>query len=198
VRRHHWGWIADNVHPVALVDHDVIELFASRVAAFPESPSLGANTTSVSVIRQDARKLALSSESIDLIVTSPPYVSVIDYARANRLLYLWKGWNMSAERVSEIGARFKRSRQSVVKDYLNEMADCWSEVHRVLKRGSFLAVVIGESKRFPGTAHATLTELSRYLRLVWGPVARTPVRRRISDAAGMDSTEYLAVFVKQC
>jgi DNA modification methylase len=196
VRRHHWGWIADNVRPQMLLDPDVVTLFVSRVVAFPELAIMPPGNTHARIVRQDARHLDQATDSVDLIVTSPPYVSMIDYARANRLLYLWKGWDMDVDRNDEIGARYKRGRKSVVQDYLIEMAACWREAHRVLKPGAYIAVVIGESKRFPGTVGATLTELGQLMRPIWGPVPRTPVRRRLSDAAGSDPVEYLAVFAK--
>src|SRR5262249_33195367 len=84
-RRHHWGWIADNVLPKNLIAHSAVRLFESRMAALPEIVTPW-QTSAALVLQQDARHLALKDASIDLIVTSPPYVGVIDYTRANRLL----------------------------------------------------------------------------------------------------------------
>ena len=197
IRRHHWGWVADNVRPQNLFDVDVVSAFISRVIAFPEESTVRqASNAGAQVIQQDARSLSQASESVDLIVTSPPYVGVIDYARANRLLYLWKNWDMNAERTFEIGARYKRARRLIVEDYLKEMDACWSEAERVLKQGAFIAVVIGESKKFPGTVKKTIGNLETRCQLIWGPTPRTPVRRRVSDAAGLDPVEFLAVFRK--
>lgn len=196
VRRHHWGWIADNVRPQVLANVDVVKLFTIKVLEFPATSTFPSGAIHAEILKQDARQLIQENESIDLIVTSPPYVGVIDYTTANRLLYLWKGWDMRVDRVNEIGARFQRGRRTVVEEYLAEMSLCWNEASRVLRANSYMAVVIGESKKFPGTVEATLDDLGKRLRRIWGPTPRIPARRRISDSAGSDPTEYLAVFLK--
>jgi hypothetical protein len=193
-RRHHWGWVADNVRPKYLFEHDAIGLFESRIAALPES---GAPTIVTGlVLQQDARHLAIRSGSIDLIVTSPPYISVIDYARANQLLYSWMGWLLLDERDKEIGARYKRWRLGAVDEYLGQMQECWYEIDRVLRPGGYCALVLGESRRFAGTAERTLADLSKVMRRVWGPVIRNPSRRRVSDRGANEAVESLHVFQK--
>lgn len=194
-RRHHWGWVADNVHPKRLREHDAIGLFEARLVALSERLPSG-NSANVLVVQQDARALALPANFVDLIVTSPPYISVIDYARANRLFYTWMGWPLDAEREQEIGARFKRRRLQAIDQYLVDMRSCWTEIHRVLRTGAYCAIVIGESRRFPGTVHRTITDLSKLMPIVWGPITRNPSRRRVSDRASNDAVEYLYLFRK--
>jgi hypothetical protein len=130
-------------------------------------------------------------------VTSPPYVGVIDYARANRLAYLWRNWNLDEERKEETGARYKRGRKSLKESYLDEMRICWKEVARVLKPGGFCAVVIGESRAFPGTVEPTLADMSCLLSPAWGVKERRPSRRRVSDRSASDAVEYLMVWRKE-
>lgn len=48
-----------------------------------------ASTSSVNVFQGDARSLALSDESIDLVFTSPPYATALDYPRAHFLAVAW-------------------------------------------------------------------------------------------------------------
>lgn len=196
IRRHHWGWIADNVLPVASVKHDAISAFQERLIDLPVwTAGLPAEREIFpAVIQQDARRMALAASSVDLIVTSPPYVGMIDYSRANRLLYLWKGWDLDSDRNSEIGARYKRSRREVKEEYLKEMAQCWAEFSRVLRPGGFCAVVIGESRRFPGAVDHTLKDLGRHMSLVWGPERRTLARRRVSGRTASEAVEYVGVF----
>src|SRR3546814_19013315 len=64
-------------------------------------------------------------------------------------------WPFEQERVHEIGARFKRQRLSAETQYRSEMRACWSEIYRVLKPGGKVAVVIGESRAFPGAFEST-------------------------------------------
>jgi hypothetical protein len=194
-RRHHWGWVADNVAPRALKEHSVIQLFTHRLQHTARIPRTGGHGRGY-VLREDARRLSAASNSVDLIVTSPPYIGVIDYARAHRLLYLWENWSLQTERTDEIGARFKRFRKPNVGDYLDNMRDCWQELHRVMRVGAYCAVVIGESRRFPGTATETLRELEQRLPRVWGPVTRSPSRRRVSERLAREPIEIVCVFQK--
>ena len=195
-RRHHWGWVADNVHPKPPIEHDAIELFEARLVMLPRPLPLESLGEALSV-QQDARRLALSTSCTDLVVTSPPYLGVIDYTRANRLLYTWMGWSFDMERKEEIGARYKRQRQNVVEKYLEEMRICWSEISRVLRPGGYCAIIIGESRRFPGTVDQTVNDLSGLLSKVWGPVTRVASRRRVSDRGANETIELLYVFRKQ-
>lgn len=196
IRRHHWGWVADNVRPRTLIDHEAISGFIARVASLPDQLSFAA--ASATALQEDARQLSLTDCSVDLVVTSPPYVGVIDYVRANRMLYLWMGWPFDDDREAEIGARFKRqrTRSRMTSEYISAMDQCWSEFERVLKPGGYCAIIIGESRAFPGVFDRTLADMGQRLDLVWGPTPRTPSRRRVADRAAQDAVEVVAVFRK--
>ena len=190
LRRHHWGWVADNVVPKTLVHHNAIEGFRARIHALPTPFETVHRPT---LLQGAAQKLQLPSGSVDLIITSPPYIGVIDYVKANRLLYLWMNWSFDAERASEIGARYKRRRPSLVEDYILDMSDCWSEFHRVLRVGGKLGVVIGESRAFPGTVDRTIADLASIMPIIWGPRERVPTRRRVSERGARDAREMVLV-----
>lgn len=197
VRKHHWGWVADNVTPKRPVEHNAIKAFRSRILPLPDlrvaRPTIDRQ---VLVLQQDAMAMALPSASVDLVVTSPPYIGVIDYTRANRLLYLWMGWPFDEDRSREIGARYKRGRVRFIEEYEREMDACWREFHRVLRQDGYCAIVIGESRRFRGTMDRTLNDLRQLMPMVWGPVARQPSRRRVSDRMASQPVEYICVFRK--
>lgn len=197
IRRHHWGWIADNVRPKMFAEHDVIGGFNARVKALPVELNFN-HAVSAKALHEDARKLSISDESVDAVITSPPYVGVIDYVRANRMLYLWMGWPFDEDRHAEIGARYKRQRTKgrVISEYLTAMDQCWAETARVLRRGGFCAVIIGESRAFPGVYDESLAALGGHLKRIWGPVSRRPTRRRVSDRAATEASEVIAVFQK--
>lgn len=198
IRRHHWGWVADNVYPVVRVEHDAISAFQERLIDLPGPTSYQPSGNLLSItMQQDARSVALPSSSVDLIVTSPPYVGVIDYSRANRLLYLWMGWNLDRDKGCEIGARYKRGRSKVQEEYLSEISECWAEFYRVLRPGGYCAIVIGESRKYPGTVDKTLADLGKLMTVVWGPVARVLTRRRVFDRSAREAVEYVGVFKKQ-
>jgi DNA modification methylase len=43
----------------------------------------------------DARSLPLKCESVDLVLTSPPYLNAIDYIRAHKFSLVWMGQNLA-------------------------------------------------------------------------------------------------------
>jgi hypothetical protein len=50
--------------------------------------------TGVEVSMGDARNLPLASESIDAVITSPPYLNAIDYLRGHRMALVWLGFEL--------------------------------------------------------------------------------------------------------
>lgn len=197
-RRHHWGWVADNVLPKEKVEHDAIGMFRERLLALPTQEFLLHRASgSLTIVQQDARALALQTSSVDLVVTSPPYVGMIDYVHANRLMYSWMGWPLKDERQAEIGARFRRNRKSAADEYFSDMRDVRDEIVRVLKPGGFCALVLGESRRFPGAAQQVFSDFGTLAELQWGPIARNPSRRRVSERGASEPIEHIAIFQKQ-
>lgn len=119
----------------------------------------------------DARSLPVSTGTIDLVLTSPPYLNAIDYMRCSKFSLVWMGYSISELRslrrssvgaeladgsatagivetiVSEIGAASAlRSRhQAILKRYVRDMAGCLSEVARVLRSGGRAIYVMGEN-----------------------------------------------------
>lgn len=48
----------------------------------------------VNIQRGDARCLPLKSKSIDLVITSPPYLNAIDYIRGHKFSLVWMGYSL--------------------------------------------------------------------------------------------------------
>lgn len=120
----------------------------------------------------DARSLStVSSDSIDAVVTSPPYLNAIDYMRGHRLSLVWLGHELSAlsaTRSSSIGSERKaesalsanllKVRQAmgdveslpprflgIVDRYVIDIHSMISEIFRVLKPGGRATFVVGDS-----------------------------------------------------
>ena len=120
----------------------------------------------------DAQKLPLDDESVDLIVTSPPYASnAIDYMRAHKFSLIWLGYpieELSLKRKDYIGGEdtisteFEKlpgntseiireiselddKRGRVLHRYYSEMQRVLKELYRVLKANKAAIVVVGNS-----------------------------------------------------
>lgn len=125
----------------------------------------------VFVGERNAKDMPLPTDSIDLIVTSPPYANAIDYMRAHKFSLVWLGHTigaLSALRSRYIGSEkfdpkcsgdLPRKAQGAVQNleqrdtgkgkilrkYLVEMQQVFSEMNRVLKPGKAAVLVVGPS-----------------------------------------------------
>jgi len=147
----HWGWICDNVRPKEFTYKDAVAAFAGKLQEYGHSAAnLSANMLGNAdvEVKQDRCAEVLAdypTASFDLAVTSPPYFGVTDYAKAQRLSYLWFGFPLEAARLSEAGARSKRRRLTARAEFLQDMEDSFIQIARVLRPGAFCVLVIGES-----------------------------------------------------
>jgi DNA methylase len=197
-RRHHWGWVADNVLPKPPIWHDAVRLFEERLyRARSITSHLTIHEASFDMRQEDVRSCSYDSDSADLVVTSPPYLGMIDYTAANRLTYLWYGWDMASDRALEIGARYRRNSPAAPEQYLVDIREAVLHVHRVLKRSGFCAMVIGSSRKYPDMALRVIDLFKEKMTLLWGPKERIPTRRRVSDRMGSAPSEYICVLRKE-
>ena len=154
-------------------DFEVIPAFEKAVrqlrkllADFP--PSSGA-----SVALGDARKLdSLKNATVDIVLTSPPYLNAIDYLRGHRMALVWLGHSfgelrhirsnsIGAERapdnpsIEDMFQRIKRAMgsfdtlprrySSMIDRYAGDLYRMISEVVRVMRPGGTATFVVGNS-----------------------------------------------------
>lgn len=121
----------------------------------------------------DARAMSsIADQSIDAVVTSPPYLNAIDYLRGHRLALVWLGWNipdLRNIRSSSIGAErglgvdlaspeiamimqamvsnseLSARHLNMIRRYAKDLWILLSEVARVLKCNSRATFVVGNS-----------------------------------------------------
>ena len=91
-------------------------------------------------------RLPVSSESVDAIISSPPYFGALDYARDNRL----RLWFLGCQDWKELDASLTANG----KVYLPQMSLCLAEMERVLKTGGYCVLVLGDVER-DGKTHRT-------------------------------------------
>ena len=93
----------------------------------------------------DARDLSLADQSVDFIVTSPPYINVFNYHQNYRQSVEALGWNVLRVARSEIGAnRANRgNRFHTVTQYCVDMAIVLAELARVLRSSARAMLIVG-------------------------------------------------------
>jgi DNA modification methylase len=126
---------------------------------------------SAEVVPGDCRSLPFESDSIDLVVTSPPYANAIDYMRAHKFSLVWFGENikaLSSLRSQYIGSekwgngynvelpeninltlgllqQKDPTKTRVLKKYYYDIELALKEIYRVLKPEHVAIVVVGPS-----------------------------------------------------
>ncbi len=128
--------------------HRVWWRLVHMVRGLPESDA------PVTVRHADARNLPLESDSVDLVLTSPPYINVFNYHQKFRCSVEALEWAVLAVARSEIGSnRQNRSnRFRTVVQYCLDMALALREAVRVTKAGSPLMWILGRESAVRGTA----------------------------------------------
>jgi SAM-dependent methyltransferase len=126
----------------------------------------------VQVHRGDARKLQIKDCSIDLVLTSPPYLNAIDYLRCSKFSLVWMGYSIEhlrRIRTNSVGTEAASTQaleipwiQKLIRQlrispvlsprnhallctYAWDMSRAVAEVSRVLKRGGRAVYVVGDS-----------------------------------------------------
>jgi len=137
-------------------------------------PQIGEGTVGpAAVVRLgDARKLDIKKGSIDLVLTSPPYLNAIDYMRCSKFSLVWMGYNVKVIRqirghsvgaeasteqareatwvktlIKQLGLKPKLATRdnAILTQYTWDMGSALAEVSRVLKVGGRAVYVVGDS-----------------------------------------------------
>jgi SAM-dependent methyltransferase len=87
----------------------------------------------------NAMSLPIENETVDAVISSPPYFGALDYARDNRL----RLWFLGCKDWKELDASLTANR----KVYLSQMKVCLQEIHRVLRLEGYCVLVLGDVDR---------------------------------------------------
>ncbi len=138
---------------------DAVDLFSSRLT-LDEGP-----TAQARLERSDSTTLPLDDDTVDLVITSPPYCTRLDYAMATRgeLAFLGiDGVELRSLRESDFGSPVavkqdrKPSRSSYVNDLLQRITQHESKASSSYYRGYF--------ERYFSSLEASIDEVARILK----------------------------------
>ena len=182
----HWGWVCDNVRPKPdeIVYKNAITTFFTAGKDFIDAAEASFTTIKYfnsDINRSTVRKNAtlrqgdcviqmkkLAGESVDLIMTSPPYYGVADYIKSQRLTYLWFDTDELSShklgfrhfeqlRAQEKGSRSHRHRSNSRQQYMNFISNMFTESYRVLKPNAYMSLIVGESSAREATTEALIS-----------------------------------------
>lgn len=105
------------------------------------------NNVTCDVHCHDSRDLSiLDTNSVDLVVTSPPYPNVYDYYLYHKQRMNCLGLDYKNARNEEIGSRLRYSSlKEDIGTFYDDMYDCFTELRRVVKPGKMVVFVMGDS-----------------------------------------------------
>lgn len=179
-----------------------VEVIIKRLP-FSENGRSSLNTT---ISLGDARRLPLQNRSVDIVITSPPYLNAIDYLRGHKLSLIWNGYtlkdlrqirstNVGAENsimrnpynddvnqiLAKMGAIEKLPPRivGILKKYVHDMDSVIGEISRVLNIQGQAVLVVGDS-----TIKGAFIQNSRALTLLGrrhGLIPLSIKRRKLQD-----------------
>ena len=97
-------------------------------APFHISDKSEMKSPAVDIRSADARRLPIDSKSVDMIITSPPYLNAIDYLRGHKLSLVWMGHsiaNIRNLRSANIGSEISCHQQpeSIISEVMKAMGE---------------------------------------------------------------------------
>jgi hypothetical protein len=123
-----------------------------------------------SVNLADARKLPVTDDSVDMVITSPPYLNAIDYIRGHKFSLIWMGHSIGKLRdirSTNVGTELAGNQSvedaatdhivslmcsvdelsnrhtGMLRQYVRDMRAVLSETKRVLRKGGKAIFVVG-------------------------------------------------------
>ena len=152
-------------------DYDVFDGFVRSFIRILQLQQQSPPQVQGRIFRGDATTLrGLKPSTIDAVVTSPPYLTAIDYLRGHKLALVWLGYTVQrlreikahsvgcsnshnsrdSSRILEIvqavaGKSLAPALERTVWRYTRDMRRCLRQVHRVLRPGGYAVYVVSNS-----------------------------------------------------
>ena len=217
-QRGHFTYVTDNCTPKKISYYNAISAyfamleriklafddFLKQYYSVNEKNNILSLINKSQIYQGDARKLDwINDNSVDLVVTSPPYLCAQDYVKTMRLTnFFFPTEDFKSSVANEIGSRSRRNGNPsvVVYDFYSAMNDVISEVNRVLKSKKYFCLIVGQGKGKITQNYDTVSDLSNLIINNHGFNEIFRTRRRISykvvRVGGVDYEEII-IFKKK-
>lgn len=159
-QRRGWGCVADNMKPRALDVNNappraVLKKILQRTGAIARQLETFAaelrsrelalvDESSSRILQGDTRSIGsiMPKAAFQLVVTSPPYPGMMDYATAQRLSYYWLGLDPEAALSDELGARRRRARKDSLERYTADMIVALDATVSLVRPGGYICLIL--------------------------------------------------------
>ncbi|MCE5295295.1 MAG: hypothetical protein LLF94_11885 [Chlamydiales bacterium] len=124
----------------------VLERYVSTIRNFQQArETLGLKIGRSKIMQGNALDLPIDDNSIDAIITSPPYSFAIDYLKNDQPQLEYLGYSLDELRQKMIGLR-GRGLENKLELYFSEMNLALSEMKRVTKNQSPIVIIVGNNE----------------------------------------------------
>lgn len=118
--------------------------YLERISAFSQKAH---KECFLKLINADSRNLnMLGDDSIDMIITSPPYANTYDYYLYHKFRKRWLDIDVKFAQNNEIGSRREYSSlKKPAEQWTTDLKLCFHEMFRLIKKDGLAFIVIGDS-----------------------------------------------------
>jgi DNA modification methylase len=129
----------------------VLPRYIETVKSTLKNPYFNQNEIGTTTIlsNSEALKIDLQNESIDCVITSPPYSFAIDYIENDKDQLEFLGYNTKEFKAKLIGLKGK-NKTDRLNNYFTDMDTVCSEISRVLKKDKYFCMIIGSNTNQTG------------------------------------------------
>lgn len=121
----------------------VLERYVSTIKYFQEArQKLDLKIGESKIIQGSVLNLPIEDNSVDAIITSPPYSFAIDYLKNDQPQLEYLGCNLESLREEMIGLQ-GRGVENKLEIYFNKMSTALKEMKRVSKKNAPIVIIIG-------------------------------------------------------
>lgn len=135
--------ILSDTHPYNKSKKNLYKLLHEYIQVVIDLPF---NSNKVQCYQADCRELPLEDSTVNLVITSPPYINVFNYHQQYRKNVEALGYDILKIAKSEIGSnrKFRSNRFFTVFQYIFDISKCLEEISRVSNKDARIIFIVGK------------------------------------------------------